>query len=350
MTSTASAPAGYSHLTAASAASIASASIISTAAGTMPAAMMSLTAPPASSMLWKPTSIVCTDSGTRTMPERDLGRDAEGALAAHEGPEQVVAGMLRRRPAEVHHLAAGEHDGGSHDVVDGEAVFQTVRTAGVLGDVAADGADLLRGGIGRVRKVERRTLAGHPQIDDARLDDDPGVVGVDRHDPPHARHDDEHALGDRQRAARQTGPGPAGDERHPCLGAEAKRVDHVLRRLGQHDDRRRHPEVRRARRTRTCAVGTWSVRTRCASNGRYAGRPRARTSSASERTACVVTRSAQPLVRRKGQELDELVGERDLLEQLAGLLVAPVVELLGPDRLPDLLELLVSHLRGRSRR
>ena len=45
---------------------MASASIISTAAGRMPSEMMSLTVPAASSTLRKPTSIVCTDSGTRT--------------------------------------------------------------------------------------------------------------------------------------------------------------------------------------------------------------------------------------------------------------------------------------------
>jgi hypothetical protein len=54
------------HCTAASAASIASASIISMAAGTMPAAMIAEVAAPAWSVLWKPTRIVRTSSGSRT--------------------------------------------------------------------------------------------------------------------------------------------------------------------------------------------------------------------------------------------------------------------------------------------
>ena len=63
--STAPAPSGYPQWTAASAASIASASIISTAAGITPAAMIAETACPAASVPSKPASSVCTDSGAR---------------------------------------------------------------------------------------------------------------------------------------------------------------------------------------------------------------------------------------------------------------------------------------------
>ena len=63
--STAPAPSGYPQWTAASAASIASASIISTAAGMTPAAMIAETAWPAASVPSKPASSVCTDSGAR---------------------------------------------------------------------------------------------------------------------------------------------------------------------------------------------------------------------------------------------------------------------------------------------
>ena len=40
------------------------------------------------------------------------------------------------------------------------------------------------------------------------LDHDPRVVEIDREDPPQPREHDQHALGDRQRAARR-GPVPA---------------------------------------------------------------------------------------------------------------------------------------------
>ena len=62
---TAPAPGGYSQRTASSAAEMASASIISIAAGTRPAAMMAETARPALSMSEKAASNVCTAWGLR---------------------------------------------------------------------------------------------------------------------------------------------------------------------------------------------------------------------------------------------------------------------------------------------
>ena len=51
--------------------------------------------------------------GHPDQPERDLGGDAERALAADERAEQVVAGVLRGRAAEVHDGAVGQHDLGA---------------------------------------------------------------------------------------------------------------------------------------------------------------------------------------------------------------------------------------------
>ena len=56
-------------------------------------------------------------------------------------------------------------------MIGGDAVGEGVRAAGVFGDVAADGAGFLAGGIGR--EVEAVVLDGarEVEIDDAGLDD-----------------------------------------------------------------------------------------------------------------------------------------------------------------------------------
>src|SRR5580704_17594310 len=82
-----------------------------------------------------------------------LGGDAEGALGADEDAEEIVAGGVGSFAAEGDDLASRKDDGHLKDVGDGEAVFETVGSAGVLGDVTADGADRLRAGVGRVEEA-----------------------------------------------------------------------------------------------------------------------------------------------------------------------------------------------------
>ena len=69
--------------------------------------------------------------------------------------EQVEPGRVDQRAAEVHHLAVGQHRLDAEHVMHGEAVLEAVRAAGVLGDVAADRADLLARRIRRVVVAER---------------------------------------------------------------------------------------------------------------------------------------------------------------------------------------------------
>ena len=127
--------------------------------------------------------------GSRSQSHRHLGGDAERALGPDEHAEQVVAGRVgcaRRRAGPVRRRRAPPR--APSDVVGGEAVLEAVGAAGVLGDVAADGADLLAGRVGRVvvaRAARRRWSRARlitPGSTTAR-----SVVGVDLEDPPHPR-------------------------------------------------------------------------------------------------------------------------------------------------------------------
>ena len=82
--------------------------------------------------------------------ENHLCGDAERAFGADEDAEEIVAGSVESLAAEVDELAVGEDDFEAEDVRGGEAVLEAVGAAGVFGDIAADGADGLRRGIGRV--------------------------------------------------------------------------------------------------------------------------------------------------------------------------------------------------------
>ena len=89
---------------------MASASIISIAAGTTPAAMIAEVAAPASSVLGEGGEQRTHRLGLPDQADGDLGGDAERPLRADEGAEQVVAGRVRGRAAEPDEVAVGRDD------------------------------------------------------------------------------------------------------------------------------------------------------------------------------------------------------------------------------------------------
>ena len=189
------------------------------AAGVMPAAMIRDTASPASPMVANAARTVSVELGDAHDAQHDLGHDAERPLAADHHAEQVVAPGVANRPSEPSDPAVRGDERRPEDVVRGEPVFQAVRSAGVLGDVAADGADLLRRRIGCVEVAERPHRLAHVEIGDPRLHRDLVVVEVDVEDRSHPAEADDDAVGDRKRSTGQSGPRAARDERHLRLGA-----------------------------------------------------------------------------------------------------------------------------------
>jgi hypothetical protein len=75
--------------------------------------------------------------------QSDFGGDAQSAFRANEDACQVIARCIKRTGTELHQFAAGQYYFQRQDMRDGETVFQAVRSAGVLGDITADGADRL---------------------------------------------------------------------------------------------------------------------------------------------------------------------------------------------------------------
>ncbi len=103
----------------------------------------------------------------------------------------------------------------------GEAVLEAVGSAGVFGDVAADGADGLGAGVGRVEEAVWGDGGGDVGVDDAGLDGDLLVGEVDVEDAVHAGEADDDGAGGGKRSAAESGAGSAGDEGDVVLRADA---------------------------------------------------------------------------------------------------------------------------------
>ncbi len=109
----------------------------------------------------------------------------------------------------MHDLAAGQHHFDSSDVIHRDAIHQGVGAAGVFGDVAADGAGLLAGGIGREVEPEMRDMLRELQVDHPGLHYGALVLNVNLENAVHAREGDDNAALLRDRAATQSRACPA---------------------------------------------------------------------------------------------------------------------------------------------
>ena len=89
-------------------------------------------------------------------PGPNLGHDRQRALAAADQSGEVQHGRIFHG-SELHDRAVAQHDLQPGHVVDGHAIFQRVRTAGVGGHVAADGRRAL------ARRVGSEVVAGPRQ-------------------------------------------------------------------------------------------------------------------------------------------------------------------------------------------
>ena len=88
-------------------------------------------------------------------PHQHLRDDAEHPFAADDRAAQIVALHLLAAVgfrAEPNDLAVGQHHFETEHVVGGDAVFERVRSAGIGGHIAADGAGGLAGRIGRIEQ------------------------------------------------------------------------------------------------------------------------------------------------------------------------------------------------------
>ena len=146
--------------------------------------------------------------------EQHFGDDAQRAFAADEEVLHRIAGhVLHAFVAEPGDLAIGQHDRQAHDVVARDAVLQAAQAAGVLRHIAADGADLHRARIGRIKQAVLRRGIVDLLGDDAALRVHREIARVDFEDAIQLHEAEHDAIRRRHAAAAEAGAGAAGDDR-----------------------------------------------------------------------------------------------------------------------------------------
>ena len=166
-------------------------------------------------------------------------------------PRRSKPGWSGSRPPSMRHRAVGEHDVDGEHVRGGDPRRQAVRAAGVGGDVAADGARLLRRRVGRVVQPEVGDRAAEVEVEHPRLHPRAPLLGVDLEHAVEPGGDDHDGVVDGGRAAREAGAAPPGDERPVVARRHPHRVGDLAAGLGEAHDggaAPRHARVARVER------------------------------------------------------------------------------------------------------
>jgi len=155
--------------------------------------------------------------------------NAESSLGSDQDTEQVVSGIVA---VDLHHFPAGQDHLCGKDVVDGDTVLEGVWAAGVVGDVAPEGAGALGRRIGGVKKAFGGDCAGEGRIDYTGFGAEGAVFGVHREDAIHSRQAEQTLAGPGEGAARESGAGATGNNRDRPPGAQPDNCGNLFRGCG----------------------------------------------------------------------------------------------------------------------
>ena len=194
--------------------------MISIPPGMIPAPITAATQSPAPSTVEKPMSSARAPGRLWQDADGDLGNDAQHALGADHDAEQIVALRIEMLAAEPDDLAVDHHHFDAEDIVGRKPVFEAVHAAGILGDIAADRAGDLARRVGRIVEAGPCTALVMPRLVT------PGCATTQRLSTSISRmlvelaHAEQNAVGERQRAARERGPGAARHDFDPSFAAQ----------------------------------------------------------------------------------------------------------------------------------
>lgn len=166
----------------------------------------------------------------------NFGDKRERAFGTYEEAGQVVARSVALAIANPDDFAVRKDQLERGDVIGGDAIGERVGTTGIFGDVAADGAGLLAGWIGRKVQAVRRGGKAKIEIDHARLDDGALILRIDGENAVHARKNDHHAAGAGERSAGKTGAGAAAHDGGTVLCGKFDDMRDLLRGGGKDND------------------------------------------------------------------------------------------------------------------
>ncbi|CAB4879359.1 unannotated protein [freshwater metagenome] len=169
-------------------------------------------------------------------PNTHLGRDAEHALAAYEHAAQVVARWFGVLATEHRDGPVRKHDLKSEDVGVGHAVRKTMRSAGIVRHVPADGTTLLTRGIRREVQTLRRGEPREIEVEHTRLHPRHAVLDIHTQYLVHLRERDHHCTVERDRPTGEAGARSPRDEGDTVANCRPYTFLDLSGRGGQADD------------------------------------------------------------------------------------------------------------------
>lgn len=182
-------------------------------------------------------SFVCLGSANQFY--QNASDHSEHSFASDSRASQVVAIIIFAAigcGAEPNNFAVGQHQLETEDVIGRDAIFQSVRSSGICGDVSANRASRLAGGIGRVKEALGFYGLSDPGIDTARFDQGPSISVINRKDLVHASCGDHDTAFDGQDSATQARAGAARDNWNFLRRALFDDRGHLLGGTGKHND------------------------------------------------------------------------------------------------------------------
>lgn len=178
--------------------------------------------------------------------------DTEHTFAADKGTAKVER---RARGVERNDGPVGEHDLDRHNVGGGDARRQAMRAAGVVADVAADGATLLARRVGREMKTVTSRRTAEVGVQHAGFDPGGTSDRIDLTDPIHRHHRHDNCAVGWNRSPRETGARSARHEGHVPASAIRHDADHVVEATGHEQSPCGAGDVRRIARHEMQLVG-----------------------------------------------------------------------------------------------
>ena len=121
-------------------------------------------------------------------------------------------------------------------MIDGHAIFERMRAAGIRRDVASDRAGSLTTGIWRVMKAAAGKSSGESNIDAAGFNDRITIALIDFQNAIHLGQSKHDSATDRQTSTGEAGSGSASNKRDAELIAFAHDPDNFITVHREHDD------------------------------------------------------------------------------------------------------------------
>jgi hypothetical protein len=151
----------------------------------------------------------------------DFGNESKRAFGADQEAGEIVRAGVALFAADADDFTIGEDEFERGDVIRGDALSESVRAAGVFGNVSADGGRFLARRIGSEIEAGLFNGTGDVEIDYTGLNDGALIVEIEFEDTVHAGEHEHDSAGAGECATGETGSRASAKDGHVVLIGEA---------------------------------------------------------------------------------------------------------------------------------